>query len=337
MKKNLLNRRRRTMVGVAAAALVAGIAWQVPAIASEVYPQKSITFVVPYAAGGSSDTRARQLAQRMSADLGVPVVIENKAGASGNIGTAYIAKASPDGYTIGLGNFAPMSVNAALYGKNMQFSPTKDLAPIALMERGAVVMAASSKSGLQSGKDLIASVGSGKPSWSYGSTGAGSASHLSSELLKQLTNLDAIHVPYKGGAPAINDLMAGTLDLYMELPSLFMGYLADPNARMRAIAVAAPERLKALPDVPTFVELGLPQMVAFNWFGVVAPAGTPPQIIERLNQSVNKALQDPSYKSLVESQGAEVGGGSSADFKRFIDEEAVKWGNLIRDRKISLN
>lgn len=337
MTKNLVNVRRRAVGMAAAAVLLGSMAWQAPVMASEGYPKQSITFVVPYAAGGSSDTRARQLAQRMSADLGVPVVIENRAGASGNIGTAYIAKANPDGYTIGLGNFAPIAVNAALYGKNMQFSPSQDLAPIALMERGAVVMAASTKSGLQSGKDLVASVGSGKSSWSYGSTGAGSASHLSSELLKQLSNLDAIHVPYKGGAPAINDLMAGTLDLYMELPSLFMGYLADPNPRMRALAVAAPQRLKALPDVPTFVELGFPQMVAFNWFGVVAPAGTPPQIIDRLNQSVNKAMQDPSYQSLVESQGAEVGGGSPADFKRFIDAETVKWGNLIRDRKISLN
>ncbi|MDH5858631.1 Bug family tripartite tricarboxylate transporter substrate binding protein [Lampropedia aestuarii] len=329
---------QRTLAIAGAAALLAGMAWQKTAIASEsAYPKQTITFVVPYAAGGSSDTRARQLAQRMSADLGVSVVIENKAGASGNIGTAHIAKATPDGYTIGLGNFAPMSVNAALYGNNMQFNPAKDLAPIALIERGAVVMAASSKSGLLNGQDLLASVSNDKHSWNYGSTGAGSASHLSTELLKQLTNLDAVHVPYKGGAPAINDLMAGTLDLYMDLPSLFMGYLADPNARMHALAVAAPERLKALPQVPTFAELGYPQMVAYNWFGVVAPAGTPAAIIERLNQSINKAMQDPSYQSLVESQGAEVGGGTPEDFRQFISAETDKWGALIRERNISLN
>lgn len=328
---------RRTTVAQLLALGVAGLSLCQTAAASQQasYPKQVITFIVPYAAGGSSDTRSRQLAQLMGQELGVTVVVDNKPGASGNIGTTAIAKAKPDGYTIGLGNFAPLSVNAHLYGSTMQFNPQKDLAPVALIERGAVVMAAKTNGSIKSAKDLIA--GKATHALSYGSTGAGSASHLSTELFKQLAKVEAVHVPYRGGAPALNDLMAGNIDFYMELPSLFLGYVGGDKPRITPLAVAGPTRLKSLPDTPTFEELGVKGMVAFNWFGVVAPAGTPKDIIDRLNVAVNKALKDSNYRSVVESQGAEVAGGTPQEFKQFIDAESQKWSQLIKDRGIQLN
>lgn len=321
------------MLGLGLSLAVTGQAWAQAAA----YPSQTITFIVPYAAGGSSDTRSRQLAQRMGEGLGVSVVVDNRPGASGNIGTAAIAKAKPDGYTIGLGNFAPMSVNASLYGATMQFNPQKDLAPIALIERGAVVMATRVNGPLTSAKDVLANKAAASKGFNYGSTGAGSASHLSTELFKQLARVEAVHVPYKGGAPALNDLMAGNIDFYMELPSLFLGYVGGDKPRIQPLAVAGPSRLKALPDTPTFAELGIKGMEAFNWFGVIAPAGTPVAVIERLNAAINKALKDPEYRAIVESQGAEVAGGSADDFRVFIQSESQKWGSLIKERGITLN
>lgn len=317
-------------------AIIGSLAIATNAHAAE-YPTQPISFVVPYPAGGSTDTRARQLAQRLGEDLKVSVIVENKPGASGNIGTAYIAKAKPDGYTIGLGNFAPMSVNAALYGANMQFDPMKDLSPIVLVERGAVVMAVAANSPIKSVKDLMEGKNARPGGYNYASTGAGSASHLSSELFKQLAQVNAVQVPYRGGAPALSGLLGGDTDFYLELPSLYLGYMGSDNPRIRAIAVAGPNRLRALPDTPTFAEAGLQGMETFNWFGVVAPTGTPQHIIERLNQAINKVLKDPKYREIVDSQGAEVAGGTPEEYRRFIQSENAKWSKLIKDRGITLN
>ncbi len=331
-----MEKRRTVMMKMLAACVLLPSLLPVTHASGNAYPSQAIKFVVPYAAGGSSDVRSRQLAQRLSADLGVPVVVENKPGASGNIGTAFVSKAKPDGYTIGLGNFAPLSVNQALYGSSMLFNPEKDLAPIALIERGAVVMAVQASGPIASAEHLLRRSAATK-ALNYGSTGAGSASHLSTELFKQLSKVDAGHVPYRGGAPALNDLIAGNIDFYMELPSLFMGHIGGDKPLIRPLAVAGLNRLQALPDVPTFSELGLKGMEAFNWFGVVAPAGTPVAVIERLNASINKALQDPAYRSVVVSQGAEVAGGSPEEFRSFIQAETQKWSKLIQERGITLN
>src|SRR5690606_37879334 len=200
---------------------LSAVALAIPAMAAaqDSYPSKPITFIVPYAAGGSSDTRSRQLAQHMSDTLGVPVVVENRPGASGNIGTGQIARAKPDGYTIGLGNFAPMAVNKALYGDALPFDPKKDIQPIALIERGPMVLAVKADSPLKSAKDVVAQAKSDPDKLNYASTGAGGASHLTSELFKQRAGINMTHIPYKGGAPAMNDLIAGNVDLYLELPS----------------------------------------------------------------------------------------------------------------------
>lgn len=300
---------------------------------AQVYPNQTITFIVPYAAGGSSDTRSRQLAQKLSSSLGVTVVVENKPGASGNIGTGQIARAKPDGYTIGLGNFAPIAVNEALYTLN--FKPASDLAPIALIERGPMVVGVGSNT--YGDLDALLAYGRANPGkLNYASTGAGSASHLSTELMQSLAGFEATHVPYRGGAPASNDLIAGNVDFYVELPSLFLPHATGDAPRIKMLAVASDKRVPGLPDTPTFEELGVKGMVVSNWFGVVAPAGVAPEIIQTLNEHINRALQDPQYRSVVESQGGEVAGGTPAQFKRFIASETERWKALIAKQNITV-
>lgn len=299
---------------------------------SETYPNQAITLIVPYAAGGSTDTRARQLAQKLSTSLGVSVVVENRSGASGNIGTGVIAQSKPDGYTIGLGNFAPISVNEALY--SLTFKPATDLAPIALLERGPVVMGVNNTT-YRDLPSLIKYAKANPGKLNFASTGAGSASHLSTELFTNLADLKATHVPYRGGAPALIDLVAGNVDFYIDLPSLFLPQAKGKTPRIKMLAVASEKRLAGLPDVPTFEELGIKGMIVSNWFGMVAPAGVSPEIIKTLNEHINQALQDPGYRNIVESQGGEVAGGTPAQFKTFIATETQRWKTLITKQKIT--
>lgn len=328
----MINLTKKTFITALSA-----VALALPGIAAaqESYPSKAITFIVPYAAGGSSDTRSRQLAQHMAESLGVPVVVENRPGASGNIGTSQIARAKPDGYTIGLGNFAPMAINKALYGDTLPFDPENDIQPIALIERGGMVLAVNSQSPYQSAEELLKDAKANPDKLNYASTGAGGASHLISELFKVRADFEAIHVPYRGGAPAVNDLMGGNVDMYLELASLFIPHLTADNSRLRALAISTEERISALPDLPTFKELGI-DLVGSNWFGVIAPAGIPADVLTKLNEAVNKALQNESYREIVESQGADVAGGTPEEFKQFIQSESAMWGELIRQQGITV-
>ena len=303
--------------------------------AQAAYPSKTITFVVPYAAGGSSDTRSRQLAQKMSESLGVTIVVENKPGASGNIGTSYVARANADGYTIGLGNFGPMAVNKSLYGDSLPFDPQKDSQPIALIERGAMVLGVNSESPYKTAQELLDTGKKDPNKLDYASTGAGGASHLVTEQLKDIVGFDATHVPYRGGAPASADLMAGNISFYLELASLFIPHTSPPNGRIRTLAVSSEERLPALPDTPTFKELGV-DLVASNWFGVIAPAGISDEVLSTLNKAVNDALQDPAYRQLVQEQGAETVGGTPEEFRDFIAQEGQRWDALIKEKNISI-
>jgi len=262
-------------------------------------------------------------------------VVENKPGASGNIGTSMIARAKPNGYTIGLGNFGPMSVNKALYGSNLPFDPEQDLQPIALIERGAMALGVNSNSPYQSLADLIADGQKNPEKLDYASTGAGGASHLLTEQFKATSGFDAVHVPYRGGAPASNDLLAGNISFYLELASLFLPHMQIDNPRLRVLGVTSEERLKAMPDTPTFKEQGV-DLVASNWFGVIAPAGLPADVLEKLNTAVNDALKDPDYRQIVESQGAEVVGGTPEEFTAFVKEETKRWTALIKAQNISI-
>jgi tripartite-type tricarboxylate transporter receptor subunit TctC len=236
------------------------------------WPSKTITIVVPYAPGGFSDTRFRLLAKKLSEKLGQPVILDNKAGAGGVLGTSLVAKALPDGYTIGVGSFAPLAINPELM-KKVPYDVAIDLIPIILIENSPLILSVAKNLPVKNLAELIALAKKEPNKLTYGSSGLGVAHHLSGEMLRSAAQIDIIHVPYKGGAPAATDLMAGHLSMMFEL-----GYAALPSIKAGAIkplAVTSAKRLTALPDVPTMAEAGLPDYISYNWQGVVVPAKTP--------------------------------------------------------------
>lgn len=295
--------------------------------AQTTYPTKPITVVVPYGAGGSADSRSRQLAQKMSLILKQPFVIDNKPGAGGNIGTEFIAKAAPDGYTIGMGNFAPMAVNKTLFG-NLRYDPETDLTPIILIEKGPLILVVNPNSPYKTIQDIVAAAKAKPGTLTFSSGGIGGSHQLSAELFMQNTGIQMIHVPYKSGSAALTDLMAGNVDMMFD-----QMYSAVPNIRadkLRPIAITSKKRSPLFPNVSSFAELGYPKVEVLNWQGFIAPAGTPKPIINELNKAANEALKDPQLRELMLSQGNEIGGGSPADFAALIKSEAAKWSAVVK-------
>lgn len=322
-----MSKRQFLMYGVAAIALlpVGAGAW------AQEYPAKNITLIVPYAAGGSGDIRGRQLAQKLGAILGKSVIVENKAGAGGNIGTDFVAKAAPDGYTIGTGNFAPMSVNAALF-KSMPFNPKTDVLPVVLIERGPLVLMVNPKSPYKSVKDVVDAAKTKPGTLSAANGGIGGSHHLSAELFKQSAGIDVISVAYKGGAPAATDLMAGNVDMMFE--QMYAAAPSIASGKLRPLAMTGSKRLALYPEIPTFAEVGFPKVEVLNWQGIIVPKGTPPAIIAKLNEAVNRALKDPDMREKITSQGNEVAGGTPQEFAALIASESEKWSRVVREAKI---
>ena len=291
------------------------------------YPSKPITVVVPYGAGGSADSRSRQLAQRMSVMLKQPFVIENKAGAGGNIGTEFVARAAPDGYTIGMGNFVPLAVNKTLFG-NLRYDPENDLSPIILIEKGPLILVVNPNSQYKSIQDLVAAAKAKPGTLTFSSGGIGGSHQLSAELFMQNAGIQMIHVPYKSGSAALTDLMAGNVDMMFD-----QMYSAVPSIRadkLRPIAITSKKRSPLFPNLPSFAELGYPKVEVLNWQGFIAPAGTPKPIIDILNKAANEALKDPQLRELMLSQGNEIGGGTPAEFAALIKSEAAKWSAVVK-------
>ena len=291
------------------------------------YPSKPITVVVPYGAGGSADSRSRQLAQRMSLMLKQPFVIENKAGAGGNIGTEFVARAAPDGYTIGMGNFAPLAVNKTLFG-NLRYDPENDLSPIILIEKGPLILVVNPNSQYKSIQDIVAAAKAKPGTLTFSSGGIGGSHQLSAELFMQNAGIQMIHVPYKSGSAALTDLMAGNVDMMFD-----QMYSAVPSIRadkLRPIAITSKKRSPLFPNLPSFAELGYPKVEVLNWQGFIAPAGTPKLIIDILNKAANEALKDPQLRELMLSQGNEIGGGTPAEFAALIKSEAAKWSAVVK-------
>jgi tripartite-type tricarboxylate transporter receptor subunit TctC len=291
------------------------------------YPSKPINFIVPYGAGGGADARSRQIAQKMSVILKQPIIVDNKPGAGGNIGTEYIARANPDGYTIGMGNFAPMAVNKTLFG-NLRYDPETDLTPIVLIEKGPLVLVVNPNSPYKTVQDIVAAAKAKPGSLTFSSGGIGGSHQLSAELFQQNAGIEMIHVPYKSGSAGLTDLMAGNVtmmfdQMYSAMPSI----KAD---KLRPIAITSKKRSPLLPDVPSFSEVGYPKVVVLNWQGLIAPKGTPKAIIDKLNAAANEALKDPQLRDLMLSQGNEIGGGSPADFAALIKSESDKWGAVVK-------
>ena len=291
------------------------------------YPSKPINLVVPYGAGGSADSRSRQLAQKMSVILKQPIIVDNKPGAGGNIGTEFVARATPDGYTIGMGNFAPMAVNKTLFG-NLRYDPETDISPIILIEKGPLVLVVHPNSPYKTILDIVTAAKAKPGTLTFSSGGIGGSHQLSAELFMQNAGIKMIHVPYKSGSAGLTDLMGGNVDMMFD-----QMYSAVPSIKadkLHPIAITSKKRSPLLPNVPSFAEVGYPKVEVLNWQGFIAPAKTPKPIIDRLNAAANEALKDPQLRELMLSQGNEIGGGTPAEFGALIKAETAKWSAVVK-------
>ncbi|MFZ4473370.1 MAG: Bug family tripartite tricarboxylate transporter substrate binding protein [Limnohabitans sp.] len=321
--------KRRTLLQVSAV-LAPSLATQW-AQAQDKYPSKTINWICPYAAGGNADSRSRQVAKAMGAILGQPIIIDNKAGAGGNIGTEIIARSRPDGYTIGMGNFAPLAVNHALF-KKLNFDPLNDLVPIALIERGPLILMVRNDSPYKSVKDIVAAAKAEPGKLSYASGGIGGSHHLSGALFEHTAGIDMIHAPYKSGSAGATDLMGGQVQMMFE--QMYVAMPAIQGGRMRALGITSKNRSPLLPNLPTMGEQGYPAVEVLNWQGLIGPKGLPADIIKLLNSACNQALQTAEVKEKILSQGNELGGGTPELFAALIKSEAPRWGKVVRDAKI---
>lgn len=322
--------KRRTFIqSVGLSSTLAPVAW-----AQDKYPSKPIVWVCPYAAGGNADSRSRQVAKVMGTLLGQPIVVDNKAGAGGNIGTEAIARGKPDGYTIGMGNFAPLAVNHALF-KKLNFNPATDLVPILLIEKGPLILMVRNDSPYKSVKDLVAAAKAAPGKLSYASGGIGGTHHLSGALFEHAAGIDMIHAPYKSGSAGATDLMGGQVHMMFE--QMYAAMPSIKGGKMRALAITSKSRSPLAPDIPTMAEQGYPEVEVLNWQGIVGPKGLPAELIKQLNAVGNKALQDADLREKILSQGNEVGGGTPEQFAALIKAEAARWGKVVKDARIEMD
>lgn len=296
------------------------------------YPNKAITIIVPFAAGGNTDVKTRLVALQLSTILGKPVIVDNRPGASGNIGIEMLSRAAPDGYTIGMGSFGPLAVNPSIYPK-VNFDP-KSFVPIVLLEKSPLVLVTPSDKPYKTVKEVVAASMAKPGSLNIANAGPGGAHHLSAELFESAAGIEMVGVPFKGGGPASNALLAGQVDLMFEQTGA-----AQPSiqaGKIRPIAVTSAKRLSSMPDVPTFAEAGYPQVQVSNWMGYIAPKGTPPAIVAKLHAAFVKAINHADIKDRILSQSNELGGGTPAEFASFIDSESAKWSKLVKERDIKI-
>jgi tripartite-type tricarboxylate transporter receptor subunit TctC len=317
--------------GLAAALLpLALLACSVSAQA-EAWPARPITMVVPFGAGSLTDTLARIVQPGLSKALGQPVVVDNKAGADGNIGAGFVAAAPKDGYILLVGPASTNAINPSLH-KNLRFDPQRDFAPITNLASVMNVLVVGPQVQARSVKEFMAELATKK--MTYASGGAGGSQHLSAELFKAMTQRDMLHVPYKGMNPALVDLLAGRVDaMFCNLP-VCLTHIR--SGKLAALAVTGATRSPLLPDVPTMAEAGLANYVVEGWFGLFAPAGVPPAVVTRLNAEVVRILKDPATTAALRAQGAEPGADSAEAFGAFVAKERVRWAKVIRDANITL-
>lgn len=291
----------------------------------QTYPDKSIRLIVPWPAGGAADAVGRAVAASLTAELGRTVYVENVAGAGGNIGTQQFIRSAGDGYTLLLATSSTNSANPYLY-KKTGFEPVKDFSPVASLAVIPSVLVVPANSPYKSPKDVVAAAKASPGKLSYGSGGVGASAHLAGELFKSVAKIDITHVPYKGSGPALTDVMGGQLDLMFDTGA----FPHIKGGKIRALAVAADKRSPMIPDVPTFDELGIKGMIMNAWYGVAAPAGTPPAVVTRVNAAVNQALKSGDLGKRLADIGAEVRAGSPDEFSTFWRSELVRYEGLVK-------
>jgi len=319
----------RWILGIASVLVLA-----CPVLGQEKYPAKPIRLVVPFAPGGSTDIFARLVGERLAPALGQPVVIENRAGAGGNIGAEAVARSAPDGYTLLMATTGVMAINHALY-RNLGYDAARDLAPVVFIASITNVLIVPPELPAKSVAELIALAKSQPGRLSFASSGAGSSTHMSAELFKLMTGTDLLHVPYKGSGQALPDLMSGRVSMMFENMPGAISHIR--SGKLRVLAVTGLKRSPALPEVPTIAEAGVPGYESLSWSGLAAPAGTPREVVQRLNRETIAVLAQPELRAKLADQGGEAVGGSPEQFQEHVRAEREKWGRLVRERNIVLN
>ena len=322
-------RGRSAAAALFAAALAAITLPAAPALAN--YPEREVRIIVPFPAGGTTDIAARVVAAELGKTWNKPVVVDNKAGAGGNVGTAEAARATADGYTLLMGTVSTHAINQSVYAK-LPYDPVKDFVPVTLVIPVPNILelnpAFADRHGIRNVADLIKYLKANPGSVNMASTGNGTSTHLSGELFQNMTGTRMTHVPYKGSSPALTDVMAGSADLIFDnLPSS-MAFLK--SGKLRPLAVTGSQRSPALPDVPTMAEAGVAGYDASSWFGLLAPAGTPPAVVDKIQRDVAAALQLPAVRAQLQAQGATPSGNTPDQFKQFMAQETAKWAEVVK-------
>lgn len=315
-----------------AAAMALAVAGALPAHAQS-WPEKGITIVVPTAAGGANDAMARIIGQGLSARLGKPVIVENKAGANGAIASEFVARAAPDGYTIMFGYIATHGINPAL--QKLRYDPVADFEPIGMVAASPTVLVVNNAVPAKNVKELVQLIKAKPDSFSYATAGNGTAPHIAGELFKLSIGLDVVGVPYKGSAPAVVDTIGGTTQ-YM-FPSLFTGYPQVKGGKLRALGIAGEKRSRVMPELPTLTEQGVPNVNLSQWYAMFAPAKTPKAVIDRLNMEMNAVLNDKATEKKIEDQGAEVETGTPDQLKTLVQKEVTHWKSVVTAAKIRID
>ena len=298
------------------------------------YPNRAIKVIIPFPAGGGTDIFARTVGQKLTENYKWTVVPENRPGAGGNLGVEAVANAAADGYTIGLGQTSNLAINPTLYPK-LPYVPSKDLAPIVLVASSPLVIVVSANSPFKTFADIAAAAKAKPDQITYGSPGNGTVAHLGMELLQKTAGINLQHIPYKGSAQALTDIVGGQIQIYASSVPTAMGQIKD--GRLRAIAVTSLKRSASLPETPTIAESGWPGFEAITWFGFVAPAKTPAPIIKELNANINSILKMPEVRSKLMGEGGEILGGTPEQFSTLLNKDTARWARVIQDANVKID